>query len=84
MGTHIACWWDCTMMQPLQKALCGFLKRLKFPYNSVLVDLAPREKYKEMWGLISGSGRSFAEGNSNPLQYSGLENPMDRGDWWAI
>ena len=23
------------------------------------------------------------EGNSNPLQYSGLENPMDRGAWWA-
>ena len=23
------------------------------------------------------------EGNGNALQYSGLENPMDRGDWWA-
>ena len=28
-------------------------------------------------------GASFGEGNGNPLQYSGLENPMDRGDWWA-
>ena len=26
---------------------------------------------------------SIAEGNSNPLQYSCLENPMDRGAWWA-
>ena len=28
---------------------------------------------------ISGLGRSAGEGNGNPLQYSGLENPMDRG-----
>ena len=32
-------------------------------------------------GLISGSGRSHGEGN--PLQYSCLENPMDRGAWQA-
>ena len=30
-------------------------------------------------GLIPGSGRSPGEGNGNPLQYSCLENPMDRG-----
>ena len=30
-------------------------------------------------GLISVSGRSSEEGHGNPLQYSGLENPMDRG-----
>ena len=34
-------------------------------------------------GSILGSGRSPGEGNSNPLQYSCLENPMDRGAWWA-
>ena len=34
-------------------------------------------------GLISGLGRSPGEGNGNPLQYSCLENPMDRGAWWA-
>ena len=32
---------------------------------------------------ITGLGRSPGEGNSNPLQYSCLENPMDRGAWWA-
>ena len=32
---------------------------------------------------ISGSGRSPGEGHGNPLQYSCLENPMDRGGWWA-
>ena len=34
-------------------------------------------------GSIPGSGRSPAEGNGNPLQYSCLENSMDRGAWWA-
>ena len=34
--------------------------------------------------LIPGSGRSPAEGNGNPLQYSCLENPMDGGVWQAI
>ena len=34
-------------------------------------------------GSIPGLGRSPGEGNSNPLQYSCLENPMDRGAWWA-
>ena len=34
-------------------------------------------------GSIPGSGRSPGEGNGNPLQYSCLENPMDRGTWWA-
>ena len=34
-------------------------------------------------GLISGSGRSPGVGNGNPLQYCCLENPMDRGVWWA-
>ena len=35
-------------------------------------------------GLIPGSGGSPGEGNGDPLQYSCLENPMGRGDWWAI
>ena len=35
-------------------------------------------------GLIPGSGRSTGERNNNPLQYSFLENSMDRGAWWAI
>ena len=34
-------------------------------------------------GLIPGLGRSPGEGNGNPLQYSCLENPMDRGAWQA-
>ena len=34
-------------------------------------------------GLISAWGGSPGEGNGNPLQYSCLENSMDRGAWWA-
>ena len=34
-------------------------------------------------GSILGSGKSPGEGNGNPLQYSCLENPMDRQVWWA-
>ena len=34
-------------------------------------------------GSIPGSGRFLGGGNGNTLQYSCLENPMDRGAWWA-
>ena len=34
-------------------------------------------------GLIPGLGRFPRGGNGNPFQYSYLENPMDRGAWWA-
>ena len=35
-------------------------------------------------GVIPELGKSPGEGNGNPLQYSCLENFMDRGAWWAI
>ena len=35
-------------------------------------------------GLIPGSGRSPGEGHGNPPHYYCLENPMDRGAWWAV
>ena len=34
-------------------------------------------------GFIPGLGTSSGEGNDNPLQYSYLENSMDRGAWWV-
>ena len=34
-------------------------------------------------GLVPGLGRCPGEGHGNPLQYSCLENPLDRGNWWA-
>ena len=35
-------------------------------------------------GSIPGSGRSPGEGHGNSIQYSCLENPMDRGAWWSM
>ena len=35
-------------------------------------------------GFVPESGRSLEGGLDNPLQYSCLENPTDRGDWWVI
>ena len=40
----------------------------------------PAMQETQVW---SGPGRYFGEGNGNPLQYSHLGNPMDRGAWWA-
>ena len=51
-----------------------------FPGGSVVKNLSANA---EDPGLILGSGRSPEEGNGNPLQYSCLENPIDRGAWWA-
>ena len=39
--------------------------------------------HAEDLGLIPGLGRSPGEGNGSPLQYSCMENPMDRGAWWV-
>ena len=52
-----------------------------FPDGSVVKNLPANAA--DM-GLIPGLGRSPGGGNGNPLQYSCLENPMDRGAWWAI
>ena len=53
---------------------------MDFPHNSVGKESACNAGDL---GLIPGLGRSPGEGNGNPLQYSCLENPMDRGSWWA-
>ena len=45
--------------------------------------LLPSRRYTGDAGLIPGLGRSPGEGNGNPLQYSCLGNPMNRGAWWA-
>ena len=63
-------------------------KKIKNKYNSL------KNKKKGGWeeesscnagdpGLTPWSGRSSGKGNANPLHYSCLENPMDRGAWWA-
>ena len=53
-----------------------FLNFLDFPGGS---DVKAFAYNAEDLGSVPGSGRSPGEGNGNPLQYSCLENPMDRG-----
>ena len=54
-----------------------------FPDGSVVKNLPATVGDKRDLGSISGSGRSPGGGCSNPLQYSCLKNPKDRGAWWA-
>ena len=60
----------CDSWQPVQ--LCSDFER---------ATLNPRTS-QEM-RVFPGLGRSSGGGHGSPLQYSCLENPMDRGDWWA-
>ena len=53
---------------------------LGFSHSSIGKVFACNDGYP---GSIPGLGRSPGEGNGNPLQYSCLKNPMDRGTWWA-
>ena len=54
--------------------------KLGFPGSSVVKNLPANAGDADS---IPGSGRSSGEGNGNPLWYSCLENPMDRGAWRA-
>ena len=55
-------------------------KKKVFPDGSVIKKPPANAGYT---GSVPGLGRSPEEGNGNPLQYSCLGNPMDRGAWWA-
>ena len=76
--------WRLTLLQRLWRWFCHitiWVHRNKgFPSSSVVKEFACNEGDL---GSIPGSGRSPGEGNGNPLQYSCLENPMDRGAWGA-
>ena len=54
-----------------------------FPGGSVVKNPSVNAGETGDTGLIPGSGRSLGGGHGNPLQYSCLENPMDRGAWRA-
>ena len=54
-----------------------------FPGGAVIKNLLAISGDTRDAGSIPGSGRSPGVGNSNPLQYSCLGNPMDRQAWWA-
>ena len=60
--------------------ICIRIANLGFPRSSVGKESACNARDL---GLIPGLGRSPGEGNSKPLQYSCLKNPVDRGAWQA-
>ena len=70
----------CTGSQGKLKLWSLLIEPRTFPGSS---DSKESTCNAEDLGLISGLGRSLGRENGNPLQHSCLENPMDRGDWWA-
>ena len=56
---------------------------LGFPSGTVVKNLPTSAEDARDMGLIPGSGRSPGEGSDDPLQYSCLGNPMNRGAWQA-
>ena len=56
---------------------------LGFPSGAVAKNLPDSAGDVRDMGSIPESARSRGRGNGKPLQYSCLENPMDRGTWWA-
>ena len=55
-----------------------------FPFGTVVKNLPANAGDARNEGSIPGSGRSSGVGNGNPLQYSCLENSMDRGAWQSM
>ena len=70
-----------TIFMSYRRGALGGLRGVGFPGGSEVKASASNARDP---GLILGSGRSPGEGNGNPLQYSCLENSMDRGAWWAV
>ena len=68
----------------LKHNLVNSIKILGFPGSIVVKNLPANAGDARDSGLIPGLGKSPRGGNGNPLQYSCLENSMDRGAWWAI
>ena len=60
--------------------LCEYMLTLVWGFPGGAVVRSPPAKQE---GSVPGSGRFPGVGNGNPLQYSCLENSMDRGAWWA-
>ena len=58
--------------------------KMGFPGGSVGKEFSYNAGNTGDVGLITGSGGTTGGGHSNPLQYSCLENPIERGAWWTI
>ena len=74
-----------TVLHPVAWLDCNFRKCYEpgFPGGLVVKNQPTSAGDSGEASSIPGLGRSPGGGNGNPLQYSCLENPMDRGAWWA-
>jgi len=79
-ATNKWCWHNYYPYAKERKRDLTYSHHIGFPGGSVVRN--PPANAGDM-GSIPGSGRYPGEGNVNPLQYSYLENSMDRGAWWA-
>ena len=81
--------WSFVMMKVIHEWACVsdrkyYQKFATLPWTSLLAQTVKCLAYNVGdLGSTPGVGRSSGEGNGNPLQYSCLENPMDREAWWA-
>ena len=82
LGILIVCWTQGSSIEKKKKPFVLYcsIPDQGFPCSTVGKESACNAGDQ---GLIPGLGRSLREGNGNPLQYSSLENPMDRGAWQA-
>ena len=74
----------CSVAQSYPTLWLHGLQHTRLSYSSVDSDDKESAWNSRDLGSVPELGRSPGEGNGNPLQYSCLENPMDRGAWWAI
>ena len=75
--------WDTCILRRVHFSI-RFSTLLGFPSGSVVKNLPAKAGDTRDVRSIPGSGRSYGGGNGNPLQYSCLENPMDRGAWQVM
>ena len=72
------------LLEELTKLLTKVRTKLGFPGGSVVKNAPALQEREGDTDSIPGSGRSPGGGQGNPFQDSFLENPMDRGAWWAM
>ena len=71
------------LVKPVHESERNHLSERSFPVALVVKNPPANAGHIRDEGSIPGSGRSPGGGRGNPLQYSCLENPMDRGARWA-
>ena len=87
---RVVCMYE--LIHSLHSALQQILSQIQYVADIVYISFPDGSASKEFacntgdigyLGSIPESGRSPGQGNGNPFQYFCLDNPMDRGAWWA-